>query len=75
MTFLWPLGVSAEPRVPAAVIESSRPAPLMFQAPPSDNGLQQSLVLAKRNVLDLRLQLNHIRHIQVLICVVSDNIK
>nr|XP_040028035.1 sickle tail protein-like isoform X3 [Gasterosteus aculeatus aculeatus] len=57
-------GVSAEPRVPAAVIESSRPAPLMFQAPPSDNGLQQSLVLAKRNVLDLRLQLNHIRHIQ-----------
>ncbi|XP_031730425.1 sickle tail protein homolog, partial [Anarrhichthys ocellatus] len=58
-------GVSSEPQVPAAVIDSFSPAPLTLTAPPSDSGLQQSLVLAKRDVCDLRLQLNHLKHLQL----------
>ncbi|XP_075934704.1 sickle tail protein-like [Anarhichas minor] len=58
-------GVSSEPQVPAAVIDSFSPAPLALPAPPSDSGLQQSLVLAKRDVCDLRLQLNHLKHLQL----------
>ncbi|XP_034062281.1 sickle tail protein isoform X2 [Gymnodraco acuticeps] len=52
-------GAGASPEVPVAVIESVCPAP------PSDSGLQQSLVLAKRHVCDLRLQLNQLRHLQL----------
>ncbi|KAM6919942.1 sickle tail protein homolog [Lycodopsis pacificus] len=58
-------GVSSEPQVPAAVIDSFSPAPLALPAPPSDSGLQRSLVLAKRDVCDLRLQLNHLKHLQL----------
>ncbi|XP_029309286.1 sickle tail protein homolog [Cottoperca gobio] len=58
-------GVSSEPHFSAAVIDSISPAPLALQAPPSDSVLQQSLVLAKRNVCDLRLQLNQLRHLQL----------
>ncbi|XP_049930722.1 sickle tail protein homolog isoform X1 [Epinephelus moara] len=58
-------GVSSEPQIPAAGIDSFSPAPLALQAPPSDGGLQQSLVLAKRNVFELRLQLNQLRHLQL----------
>ncbi|KAJ4936585.1 hypothetical protein JOQ06_001174, partial [Pogonophryne albipinna] len=50
---------ASPPEVPVAVIESVSPAP------PSDSGLQQSLVLAKRHVCDLRLQLNQLRHLQL----------
>ncbi|KAI9537887.1 hypothetical protein NQZ68_020869 [Dissostichus eleginoides] len=52
-------GAGASPEVPVAVIDSVSPAP------PSDSGLQQSLVLAKRHVCDLRLQLNQLRHLQL----------
>ncbi|XP_070775002.1 sickle tail protein homolog [Enoplosus armatus] len=58
-------GVSSDPRNPAALIDSLSPAPLALQAPPSDMGLQQSLVSAKRNVCELRLQLNQLRHLQL----------
>ncbi|XP_037643663.1 sickle tail protein homolog [Sebastes umbrosus] len=58
-------GASSEPQVPAAVIDSFSPAPLVLQAPPSDGGLQHSLVLAKRNVCEMRLQLNQLRHLQL----------
>ncbi|XP_034411200.1 sickle tail protein homolog [Cyclopterus lumpus] len=59
-------GVSSEPQVPAVVIDSFSPARLALPAPPQPyNGLQQSLVLAKSNVCDLRLQLNHLRHLQL----------
>ncbi|XP_044074663.1 sickle tail protein isoform X2 [Siniperca chuatsi] len=58
-------GVSSEPQNPAALIDSLSPAPLALQAPPSDRGLQQSLVLVKRNVCELRLQLNQLRHLQL----------
>ncbi|XP_068456196.1 sickle tail protein-like [Clinocottus analis] len=58
-------GVSSELQVPAAVIDSFSLAPLALLAPPSASGLQQSLVSAKRNVCDLRLQLKHLRHQQL----------
>ncbi|XP_042354275.1 sickle tail protein-like [Plectropomus leopardus] len=60
--------VSSELQNSAALIDSFSPAPLAlqtFQAPPSDGGLQQSLVLAKRNVCELRMQLNQLRHLQL----------
>ncbi|KAG7235741.1 hypothetical protein INR49_002243 [Caranx melampygus] len=58
--------VSSEPQNPNALTDSISPAPLALQAPPSDNGLQQSLVLAKRSVSELRLQLSQLRHLQLL---------
>lgn len=67
-----PLGVSSEPQNPAALIDSFSPAPLALQPPPSDSGLQWSLVLAKRNVCELRMQLNQLRHLQVLTCVLTN---
>ncbi|XP_078121108.1 uncharacterized protein LOC144527100 isoform X2 [Sander vitreus] len=51
-------GMSSEP-------DSFSPAPLALQAPPSDSGLQQSLVIAKKNVCELRLQLNQLRDLQL----------
>ena len=60
VTFLWPLGVISESQ---DLIDSSSPALLALE--PSDGGLQQSLVLAKRNVSELRLQLNQLRQLQV----------
>ncbi|XP_029930713.1 sickle tail protein isoform X2 [Myripristis murdjan] len=52
-------------RNPAPLIDGFSPAPLALQAPPSDTGLQQSLALAKRNVSELRLQLNQLRQLQL----------
>ncbi|XP_078143641.1 sickle tail protein homolog isoform X2 [Centroberyx gerrardi] len=50
---------------PAPLIDGFSPAPLALQAPPSETGLQQSLALAKRNVSELRLQLNQLRQLQL----------
>ncbi|XP_071386959.1 sickle tail protein-like, partial [Centroberyx affinis] len=50
---------------PAALIDGFSPAPLALQAPPSETGLQQSLALAKRNVSELRMQLNQLRQLQL----------
>ncbi|XP_022616746.1 sickle tail protein-like [Seriola dumerili] len=58
--------VSSEPQNSTALIDSFSPAPLALQAPPSDGGLQQSLVLAKRSVCELRLQLSQLRQLQLL---------
>ncbi|KAK5859365.1 hypothetical protein PBY51_020926 [Eleginops maclovinus] len=52
-------GASSESEVPAAVIDGLSPAS------PSHSRLQQSLVLAKRNVCDLQFQLNQLRHLQL----------
>ncbi|XP_059201295.1 sickle tail protein homolog [Centropristis striata] len=57
--------VSSEPHFLVATGDGFSPAPLALQAPPSDGGLQQSLVSARRNVCDLRLQLNQLRHLQL----------
>ncbi|KAL3987886.1 hypothetical protein ACER0C_012204 [Sarotherodon galilaeus] len=59
------LGVSSEPQNPAALTDSFtsiHPAP---RAPASDSRMQQRLVLAKRNVCELRLQLNQLRQLQL----------
>ncbi|XP_023261453.1 sickle tail protein-like [Seriola lalandi dorsalis] len=58
--------VSSEPQNSTALIDSFSPAPLALQAPPSGGGLQQSLVLAKRSVCELRLQLSQLRQLQLL---------
>ncbi|XP_018515674.2 sickle tail protein homolog [Lates calcarifer] len=58
-------GVSPEPQNPATLIDSCSPALLALQAPPSDSRLQQGLVLAKRRVCELRLQLGQLRHLQL----------
>ncbi|KAI3375392.1 hypothetical protein L3Q82_021878, partial [Scortum barcoo] len=58
-------GVSSEPQNPTTLIDSFSPTPLALQAPPTDSGLQQSLVLAKRNVYELRQQLMQLRHLQL----------
>ncbi|KAM7401433.1 hypothetical protein PAMA_005572 [Pampus argenteus] len=47
-----------------ALIDSSSPASLALEAQPSDGGIQQSLVSAKRNVSELRLQLHQLRSLQ-----------
>ncbi|TNN21702.1 hypothetical protein EYF80_068186 [Liparis tanakae] len=66
-TLLNNAGGAAEPRLPAAVTDSFSHAPLAPAAPPPRHrGLQQSLALAKSDVYDLRLQLNHLRQLQVL---------
>lgn len=57
--------VSSEPQNPTTLTDSISPAPLALEAPPSDNGLQKSLVSAKRSVSELRLQLSELRHLQV----------
>lgn len=67
-----PSGGPSETQHPAVVIDSFSSAPLALQAPPPDSELQQSLVLAKRNVCELRLQLNQLRHLQVRTCVHSN---
>uniref|UniRef100_UPI0037E9348A sickle tail protein-like n=1 Tax=Semicossyphus pulcher TaxID=241346 RepID=UPI0037E9348A len=59
-------GASPEPLNPAALIDSFKTPPLALQAPPPDSDLQQSLMLAKRNVCELRVQLNQLRHLQLL---------
>ncbi|XP_041659555.1 sickle tail protein-like [Cheilinus undulatus] len=60
-------GVSLEHQKPAALIDSYKSPPLALQAPPPhDSELQQSLKLAKRNVGELRLQLNQLRQQQLL---------
>ncbi|XP_063317469.1 sickle tail protein homolog isoform X2 [Pelmatolapia mariae] len=59
------LGVSSEPQNPAALTDSFtsiHPAP---RAPASDSRMQQRLVSAKRNVCELRLQLNQLRQLQL----------
>ncbi|XP_042285931.1 sickle tail protein homolog isoform X4 [Thunnus maccoyii] len=58
-------GVLSESQNLTALIDSSSPALLALEAMPSDGGLQQSLVLAKRNVSELRLQLNQLRQLQL----------
>ncbi|GAA6230079.1 sickle tail protein homolog [Lates japonicus] len=58
-------GVSSEPQNTATLIDSCSPALLALQPPPSDSRLQQSLVLAKRQVCELRLQLSQLRHLQL----------
>ncbi|XP_071348155.1 sickle tail protein homolog [Trachinotus anak] len=57
--------VSSEPQNLATLIDTFSPAPLALQAPLSDGGLQQRLVLAKRSVCELRLQLSQLRHLQL----------
>ncbi|XP_070701082.1 sickle tail protein-like [Pempheris klunzingeri] len=57
--------MSPEPQNPDVRIENFSPGPLALQLRPSDSGLQQSLVLAKTNVCELRLQLNQLRHLQL----------
>ncbi|KAM9350014.1 sickle tail protein [Symphorus nematophorus] len=57
--------VSSEPQNTAVFHDGFSPAPLALQAPPSDSSLQQSLVSAKRNVCELRLQLNQLRDLQL----------
>ncbi|KAM6989132.1 LOW QUALITY PROTEIN: uncharacterized protein LKV04_008850 [Tautogolabrus adspersus] len=59
-------GMSSEHQKPAALIDSSKTPPLALQAPPPDSELQHSLMSAKRNVSELRLQLNQLRHLQLL---------
>lgn len=71
ITFLWPQGVSCDPPDSAGVTDSFSPTTQTFEAPPSDSRLQQSLVLAKRNVYELRRQLSQLRHLQVLTCVLT----
>ncbi|XP_035526819.1 sickle tail protein homolog [Morone saxatilis] len=58
-------GVSTEVQNPAALTDHFSPTPLALQAPPSDSGMQQSLMLAKKSVCELRLQLNQLRHLQL----------
>nr|XP_029136576.1 sickle tail protein homolog [Labrus bergylta] len=59
-------GMSSEHQKPAALSDSFKTPPLALQAPPPDSELQHSLMLAKRNVCELRLQLNQLRHLQLL---------
>uniref|UniRef100_A0A3Q1CXY4 Si:ch211-207d6.2 n=1 Tax=Amphiprion ocellaris TaxID=80972 RepID=A0A3Q1CXY4_AMPOC len=59
------LGVPSEPHNPASLIDSFSPTPLALQAPPSQSGLQQHLVSVKRNVCELRQQLNQLRQLQL----------
>ncbi|XP_051267032.1 sickle tail protein homolog isoform X3 [Dicentrarchus labrax] len=58
-------GVSTDAQNPAALTDQFIPTPLALQAPPSDSGMQQSLMLAKKSVCELRLQLNQLRHLQL----------
>ncbi|XP_041804787.1 sickle tail protein homolog [Chelmon rostratus] len=58
-------GVSCDPPDSAGVTDSFSPTTQTFEAPPSDSRLQQSLVLAKRNVYELRRQLSQLRHLQL----------
>lgn len=64
--FLWPSGVSSEPQNPAALTDSFTSIHPAARAPASDSRVQQRLVSAKRNVCELRLQLNQLRQLQVL---------
>ncbi|KAM9845031.1 sickle tail protein homolog [Aulostomus maculatus] len=57
------LGEPSEPQDAIALIDNTSSAPLALLAPPG--GLQHSLALAKRNVSELRLQLNHLRRLQL----------
>uniref|UniRef100_A0A3Q1FJP9 Sickle tail protein-like n=1 Tax=Acanthochromis polyacanthus TaxID=80966 RepID=A0A3Q1FJP9_9TELE len=59
------LGMPSEPHNPASLIDSFSPTPLALQAPPSHSGLQQHLVSVKRNVCELRQQLNQLRQLQL----------
>ncbi|XP_034558653.1 sickle tail protein-like [Notolabrus celidotus] len=59
-------GVSPEQQNPAALIDGLKTPPLALRAPPPDSELQQSLMSAKRNVCELRVQLNQLRHQQLL---------
>ncbi|XP_030608764.1 sickle tail protein-like [Archocentrus centrarchus] len=58
-------GVSSESQNPAALTDSFSSTPLALLAPPSNTGMQQRLVSAKRNVCELRLQLNQLRCLQL----------
>ncbi|KAF7223092.1 sickle tail protein homolog isoform X2 [Nothobranchius furzeri] len=54
--------LEAETQKPTALVGSSSPTP---PAPPSDRELWQSLVTAKRNVFELRLQLSQLKCLQL----------
>ncbi|XP_040911102.1 sickle tail protein-like [Toxotes jaculatrix] len=55
--------VSSEPQNSATLIDGFSPAPLALQA--SDSRLQHRLVLAKKSVCELRLQLSQLRDLQL----------
>nr|XP_023009867.1 sickle tail protein homolog [Maylandia zebra] len=59
------LGVSSEPQNPAALTDSFTSIHPAARAPASDSRVQQRLVSAKRNVCELRLQLNQLRQLQL----------
>uniref|UniRef100_A0A3B5A0Y1 Sickle tail protein homolog n=1 Tax=Stegastes partitus TaxID=144197 RepID=A0A3B5A0Y1_9TELE len=59
------LGVPCEPQNPASLIDSLSPTPLALQAPPSHSGLQQNLESVRRNVCELRQQLNQLKQLQL----------
>lgn len=57
---------SVSPEHQDRLIDSFKAPPLALQAPPPDSELQQSLMLAKKNLCELRMQLNQLRNQQLL---------
>nr|XP_057923122.1 sickle tail protein isoform X2 [Doryrhamphus excisus] len=60
-----PPAVPSQSQVTSALTEGTGSTSLALQALPTDGEVQQSLAQVKKNVSELRLQLNQLRHLQV----------